>query len=1410
MIDRFRRVTMAIAGMAGIACLMATPARAASRSHGRVPAGAGTIDALIGKMTLAQKVRLLHGEREPESTYQGQGGYLAGIATFGIRPLRFADGPPGVLTRHRSTALTSTMGLAATFSVADAEQNGVVIGRDARALGIDVTLQPFINIMRDPTWVRAYNLYGEDPWLVGSIGAALIRGIQSEGVMAQAKHFIAYDGANDVEVGPQALHEIYAAPFAMAVDAGVASIMCSYDEVNGAHACENSAMLRGLLRGELGFKGFVTSDWGATHSTTAVDAGLDLEMPGSVFAFMPCYFCARPQATAAPPRGGPFFAPSPLPIPEEPKEPFSFGGFDVGPKPLGMLGAVRSGRVAIARIDEAVRRILTQAGRFAPRRGAGSGRISAVPFARDLPIVEKTSEDAAVLLKNDGHILPLRPGEPGTLLLIGPGAGQTITVGQSGEKALGFPDRDESPLQAVRRVLGPRARGAVRYAVADDMTGVPVPAADLSHDGRPGLVRIDRSGRVLGIDAAVDFTDRTHAPLPAGAALGWRGTLAIPRTGTYWINLQLLGCAAKLRVDGKPTAISSNLTLHGDTLQAAQDNVLPTTDGLDDVRVALSLAAGAHSIGIEERPDGSHHPVQIRLSWSTPPARHRLYRAALAAARRAHTVVVFAWSRGRPAYRLPGDQDRLIAAVAAINPRTIVVLNSDQPVALPWLDRVRALLEMWYPGDGGGPATADILTGRADPAGRLPFTWARRLDQYVSHDPRHPERSSRGIGGVTRYSEGIFVGYRWFDHRQLDPRFPFGYGLSYTHFRYGGLEVSRAIDGGLLVRFTIRNTGTVSGDEVPQVYLGPPTPRPADAQFAARALVGFDRVEIAPGQRATLRIAVPRRELQYWNVRSNAWRIAPGRRMIEVGASERDLRLRGPVPADADSRGAPAASPTVTVPQGRLIGRARAGVDEFLGVPYAAPPIGANRWRAPQPLPAWTGVRAARRFAPSCMQPYPPPTFGPFTREFVQTPAPSEDCLYLNVWTRSLTARQPVFVWIHGGGFIGGSGAVPIYAGSRLAAKGAVVVTINYRLGPFGFLVYRHRDGSRGDRLDGNFGLQDEIAALRWVKANIARFGGDPGNVTIAGQSAGAISVDDLLVSPQAKGLFQRAIAESGSAMGLGATPWSAAERDGRRFAAYLGVHGVAALRALPASRIQAAVYLPMGAAPVSAHPPAIRFEPVVDGRWLPQDPERTLASVRVDVPLLTGFNRDENPPVGPVTQDAFRRDVIRHYGAQSTALLALYPHATDAQATTSARRLARDRYMASLIIWARHQAGLGSRPIYLYRFDHAAPVAQPPAFGAFHSAEVPYVFGVLNTRDRPYGAVDRRISNRIQAYWLNFARRGDPNGPGLPAWAAATVQAGTVMGLGRSSGAERAVSNARRLAVLIQYAETGGSLSLF
>jgi beta-glucosidase len=842
------------------------------------------VEHLLSQMTLAEKISLLHGAPEDDAHDQGEAGFLPGIARLGIAPIRMADGPPGILTRYPATGLTATMGLAATFSAEDARANGVVIAHDSRTHGVEVALQPYINIHRDQTFARAYNTYGEDPLLTGVMGAALIRGIQGEGIMAMAKHFIGYDGATDVSVDSQALHEIYLAPFAAAIDARVAAIMCGYNVIDGAYACNNRALLTGVLRDELKFDGFVTSDWGAVHATPYVEAGDDLEMPGSG-TVMASYFEAQlpPAGTKLKPLTGPLVNPIPEEEPAAPiVQPIVTIPMD---RPIGITTALQKGAVSESTINRAAARILTQMQRFGllDRHGADdipTGVESRRAAMANAAIVLKTSEDAAVLLKNDAGALPLTASDLTSLALIGPGALQNIAAGEAGEKALGHIERQISPAAALHRV----SVANIAQAVADDMSGSSVPCE---------FQRLDDRGTVIGQDAQLDFTQLRGNALPAGTNASWKGSLQIPENGRYRLYLQVLGASATLDVDGARVATTGPLQLHGNVLQPEQDNVLPSRDGLDNVRREFQFVAGPHSLMIRLKAEPTGQPVQIRLAWVSPEQRAADYRQAIDTAAHASKAVVFAWSRGRPAFQLPGDQDQLIADVAAVNPNTVVVLNISEPIAMPWLDKVKAVLLMWYPGDEGGPASANELLGRVSPAGRLPFTWPKLLQQNVANDPAHPERSSIGVEGRTHYSEGIFVGYRWFDQQQIEPQFPFGFGLSYTRFEYSDLNIQSSADGGLDASLSLRNAGGVASDEVVQLYLGAPEQIPPGVQFAARALAAFGRVNLAAGQTRRLTLHVAARALQYWSVQRRAWVTAAGMRKVYVGSSERDTKLTG-------------------------------------------------------------------------------------------------------------------------------------------------------------------------------------------------------------------------------------------------------------------------------------------------------------------------------------------------------------------------------------------------------------------------------------------------------------------------------------------------------------------------------------
>ncbi len=831
-------------GFIALALLLTSEAAAAQPD----PEFSPRVQRLLAQMSREEKLAVIRGAQEPEAQFIGEAGWIRGVPRLGIPDLRFADGPPGVLVRHASTGMPGTLAVAATFSRSEAAANGAIIGRDARALGVDVILQPYINLYRDPTFERAYNTLGEDPVLTGTLAAQFVAAAQEEGVMAQAKHFVAYEGADDAIVDEQTLREVYLVPFKAVVDAGVASLMCSYNRINGTHSCGNEPVLKKILRGEFGFRGFVTSDWGATHGGEFITRGLDMEQPangpGASFALEP-----KPAEPAMSKQEvDELVEIMTVGVPEEQRFPLPAPGEDApspveSPRNLG--AALLKGTVTDADIDRAAGHVLGQIERFGWLDHAPRHTVAPQPIAANARVIQQTTERGAVLLKNDG-VLPLRSADLDSLALIGPGALQTFARVTGDEQSFGRAERQVGVWHALKQ-MAPRAN--LKLAVADDMTGVPIPASALTE------LRSDAGATKATGDADIDFTRRAGRALPAGSSRSWTGTLIVPVAGDYDIDLQLLGATGQFGIDGKLIGRMAWWGGHGDIVFANRDNVVPTTDGLDNLRRLVHLDAGAHAITVEVNADGSGDAVQARLAWVTPEMKQRAFAEAIEAARTAKVAVVFAWSRNRPAFGLPGEQDRLIAEVAAVNPNTIVVLNTGQAVAMPWLAKVRAVLEMWYTGDEGGWAAANLLTGKTSPAGRLPFTWPRRLEDGPATDPAHPERSSRGIAGKTRYDEGINLGYRWFDRHGIEPLFPFGFGLSYTRFDYSRLSVRRASDGGLDVECTVRNVGARASDEVVQVYLGAPETPPAGAAFAVRVARRFRADHAAAGSCTTREIA---------------------------------------------------------------------------------------------------------------------------------------------------------------------------------------------------------------------------------------------------------------------------------------------------------------------------------------------------------------------------------------------------------------------------------------------------------------------------------------------------------------------------------------------------------------------------
>jgi para-nitrobenzyl esterase len=441
--------------------------------------------------------------------------------------------------------------------------------------------------------------------------------------------------------------------------------------------------------------------------------------------------------------------------------------------------------------------------------------------------------------------------------------------------------------------------------------------------------------------------------------------------------------------------------------------------------------------------------------------------------------------------------------------------------------------------------------------------------------------------------------------------------------------------------------------------------------------------------------------------------------------------------------------------QGKTINDGK--VKAFLGLPYAAPPVGDLRWKAPEPVAKWKGERDGTTFGPHCAQ-------GRVFDDMVfQDAKPSEDCLFLNVYASSNStdkSKLPVMFWIHGGGYAGGASSEPRHNGDFLPLKGVVLVTINYRLGVFGFLATSDL-AKEANGTAGNYGLLDMVAALEWTKKNIKKFGGDPDNVTIFGESAGSFAVSTLMASPMARGLFHKAIGESGGAFSdaLALDPLPTREKVDDDWVASLGVKSLAELRALSTDKILEAVKAKKGG-----------FSTVVDGKLLTEPvPATYAAGTQAHVPLLAGWNRDENSFLGNgMTVEKWKAMAAELFKDRADEFLKLYPGDTDEQAVDSAGAYGSDSFIAfGTWKWLEAHRKTGDSPVYRYHFElRALPSKYHPGIFAFHSDDIEYVFGTLDTRPgQTVRPEDRTLSDQMMSYWTNFAKTGDPNGAGLPVW---------------------------------------------
>ena len=831
------------------------------------PATQTRVDALISKMTLQQKVDMLMGAQEPRTAAEATAavGYLKGVPELGIPAVRLTDGPAGIrLIGTKATAMPAPVALAASFDTKVAREIGQATGAEGKALRQDVLLSPMVNIVRVPQAGRNFETLGEDPLLAGAMVAEQIKGIQEAGLIATVKHYVANNqednrrGVN-ATIDERTLNEIYLPAFKDAVDAGVGAVMCAYNQVNGTPACSNGNVQNNIMRDRWGFEGFIMSDWGATHdSSKAITNGQDMDMPG-----------------------------------------YGYGGM-MGLNFAKLKEEVESGQLEEAIIDKSVHRVLVQMEKFGLLDGPQTIPSIEKQKVISAVVAKKVAVEGAVLLRNENNTLPLTLEQLKAAVVIGHSAAVPIIGGGGSSKVDSFTKK--GPLAAFKD------RGAdVKYLEGIYLQGSAIPTANfLAEDGITQGLSMHKGETVTVDSGIIDYVGEGKE-LAKGSSTIWKGSLVIEEEGDYEFKAQSSGGQALMFIDGRegrPLDLMGEVVADIDTASImGGSSLLAPTDGLELFETTMHLTAGKHEIEIEGnagktsilRPQADT-PLEFRLTWITPKMRVDAIKDAAAAAAEAketgNPVILFAYnegteSRDRQSLSLPALQEDLIAAVTTANPNTIVVLNTGDPISMPWKDNTAAILEMWYSGQEGAEATTDLLLGVANPSGKLPVTFPVDLESGIAIDPNdYP-----GVNNEQEYSEGIFVGYRWYEEQNKAPLFPFGFGLSYTEFEYSATDVTPNEDGGYKVSFTVTNIGEVNGSDAPQVYLG--EPKTAPVAMAKKSLAGFTKVNLAPGASTTVVIDIKPRAFKYWSVANGDWTVASGERVVYLGHSSADVKAIG-------------------------------------------------------------------------------------------------------------------------------------------------------------------------------------------------------------------------------------------------------------------------------------------------------------------------------------------------------------------------------------------------------------------------------------------------------------------------------------------------------------------------------------
>jgi beta-glucosidase len=806
-----------------------------------------SVDDLLRQMTVKEKVSLLAG-RDLWRTVPNR--------RLGIPSIMMTDGPHGVRSDGAveripgpATSFPTGVSIASSWDPELVERVGAALAEETRGMGCDILLGPCVNIVRSPLGGRNFEAYSEDPYLAGRTAVAWIKGLQSKRVGASLKHFACnnqeterYRGSSQVD--ERTLREIYLPAFEMAVkETQPWTVMHSYNRINGVYAAENTYLLTDILRKEWGFEGFVVSDWTATHSTVpSLKAGLDLEMPGPA-------------------------------------------------KWYGELlaHAVFTWQVDEAVVDAAARRVLhiiIKSGRMDDPALTPPGSVN-TPAHQTL--ARELAEQSVVLLKNEGNILPLDKDRLKTLAVIGPNAAEG-RIGGGGSSYLEPPYR-VSPLEGLKAKLGdsvkvgyePGCSNLVEPAEFGSglFTGHGLAAEYFNNptfSGQPAAKQVEKS-------LIFEWIDRLPAPGIHSPQYSARisGKLVMPISGTYQfvlVNTEV----CKVTLDGKPLFDNHHGAMSLPEFWNYADRITTRTE--------VKLEAGKpYDLLVEYAKTSEMNFAAFQLRYMPPVAPDAIERAARLAAK-SDVAIVFAGmptffeSEGhdRPHMDLPGPQTELIRAVVKANPNTVVVLNAGSPVSMPWLDEVPAVLEAFYPGQEGGHALANILTGAVNPSGKLTVTFPKRLEDSPSFI------NFPGTKEVF-YGEGIFVGYRYYDKKDVEPLFPFGFGLSYTTFEYSGFQVTKSVKLGEPVRISlkVKNTGKVAGKEVVQIYVAD---RQSSLVRPPKELKGFKKVALEPGESKVVKFSLDQRALSFYDPYQKQWVAEPGEFEVLAGSSSRDIRLK--------------------------------------------------------------------------------------------------------------------------------------------------------------------------------------------------------------------------------------------------------------------------------------------------------------------------------------------------------------------------------------------------------------------------------------------------------------------------------------------------------------------------------------